>query len=62
MKLYQRIALLMAAVAWFLVLWYLPEYHEYKRHIALMIKGIGAAGAFFLIFTALTGGATDKKY
>ncbi|MBN1829553.1 MAG: hypothetical protein JW884_10475 [Deltaproteobacteria bacterium] len=50
MKFYHRIVFLLGAIAWFLLLWYLPDYHVFSRRMALLLRFMAVAGAIFLGF------------
>lgn len=62
MTLKHKLIIALGALAWFLVFWYLPEYHDYAHRTSVMLKAIGVAGAVAIAFILLTGGATDKYY
>jgi len=63
MNLFHRGIFILSAIVWFIILWFIPEYHEYSHRMALLLRFIAVAGGIFLLVIALSrhDDTDDKK-
>jgi len=54
MNLFHRAIFILSAIVWFVILWFIPEYHAYSHRMALLLRFIAVAGSIFLLVIAFS--------